>query len=132
MAAKKAILCIDDETIILDSLVEQLRRRLGDAYVYETAESADEGMEVIETLVKDAVDILIIVSDWLMPGMKGDDFLIQVHQKFPKIVNVMLTGHANEAAIERTKKFANLYACIYKPWSEEELIHIIKTGLGGV
>jgi hypothetical protein len=44
----------------------------------------------------------------------------------------MLTGHANEAAIERAQKFANLYACIYKPWSEEELIHTITTGLGRV
>ena len=42
---------------------------------------------------------IIIVSDWLMPGMKGDEFLIQVHQKFPHIVKVLLTGQADSEAI---------------------------------
>ncbi len=128
----KVILCIDDEPIILESLVEQLEKRLGNEYLYETAETADEGLEVIEELVDSGVDILIIVSDWLMPGMKGDEFLIKVHQKFPGIVKVMLTGQANEEAIERAKKFANLHACVFKPWSEDELIQTIKAGLGGL
>jgi len=65
----------------------------------------------------------------LMPGMKGDEFLIKVHQKFPGIVNVMLTGQADEEAIKRAKNLANLHACIFKPWSEEELVETIKTGL---
>ena len=39
-----------------------------------------------------------------MPGIKGDEFLIRVHQKYPKIVKVMLTGQADEVAIERVKK----------------------------
>lgn len=127
--SNKAIVCIDDEPMVLESLIEQIQTRLGDEYFYETAESADEGLEVIEELVGDDTEVLIIVSDWLMPGMKGDEFLIKVHQKFPGIVKVMLTGQANEVAIERAKTSANLHACIFKPWSEEELIHTIQTGL---
>ncbi|RKZ39200.1 MAG: response regulator [Gammaproteobacteria bacterium] len=127
--SNKAILCVDDEAMVLESIVEQLEKRLGEEYIYETAETAEEGFEVIEELVNDNVDVLIIVSDWLMPGMKGDEFLIKVHQKFPGIVNVMLTGQADEEAIKRAKNLANLHACIFKPWSEEELVETIKTGL---
>ncbi len=126
---EKAILCVDDESIVLESLVEQLEKRLGEEYIYETAETAEEGFEIIEELVADNVDVLIIVSDWLMPGMKGDEFLTKVHQKFPKIVKVMLTGQADEEAIKRAKESANLHACLFKPWLEEELVQTIKTGL---
>ncbi len=125
----KAILCVDDENVILESLKEQLKRRFGNLYLYETAESAEEALEIIEELYVAQVKVLIIVSDWLMPDMKGDEFLIQVHQRFPEIVTVMLTGQADESAVERAKKEANLYCCLRKPWTEEELAHVITSNL---
>lgn len=126
---KKAILCVDDEKIILDSLKEQIENRMGTGYIYETAENAEEGLEVIEELIEEGAEVLIIVSDWLMPGIKGDEFLIEVHKKFPKIVKVMLTGQASEDAIKNAKENANLHACLSKPWSEDELIETIQAGL---
>jgi CheY-like chemotaxis protein len=126
---KKVILCVDDEKMILTSLRDQLRNCFGSRYVYEFAESGDEALEVIEELSEGGLEILIIVSDWLMPDMKGDELLIRVHRKFPGIVKVLLTGHANEQAIERTKKEANLHRCLNKPWSEEELIETLVSGL---
>jgi DNA-binding NtrC family response regulator len=130
--AKKAILCVDDERIILTSLRDQITHHFGGRYLCELAESADEALEVIEELTQDGVSILIIVSDWLMPHMKGDEFLIRVHQQFPGIVKVLLTGHADEDAIERTRKYANLHSYIPKPWDEETLIEILETGLEDV
>ncbi|NBC83169.1 MAG: response regulator [Bacteroidetes bacterium] len=126
---KSAILCVDDESIILDSLIEQLQKELGNNYIYETAESADEGLEVLEELVEEQIDVLIIVSDWLMPGIKGDEFLIKVHQRFPGIVKVMLTGQASQDAIDKAKEMADIHAVINKPWSEKELLETIKKGL---
>jgi CheY-like chemotaxis protein len=124
-----AILCVDDEDAILKVLKEQLKRCFGNRYVYEVAQSAEEAWIVIDELAQDEIKILIIVSDWLMPNVKGDEFLAQVHQRFPEIVTVMLTGQADEAAIERARQQANLYACIHKPWTEEELQEIITTAL---
>jgi CheY-like chemotaxis protein len=124
-----AILCVDDEDIILDSLHEQLEKYFGMDYLYETAESAEEGLEIIEELLKDGIKILIIVTDWLMPGMSGDEFLIKVHEKYPSIVKIMLTGQANEEAINKAKNHADLFGVLYKPWSEDELFNIIKSGL---
>lgn len=124
-----AILCVDDEDTILKALKEQLKRCFGNRYLYEVAQSAEEAWQVIDELQDEQISILIIVSDWLMPGLKGDEFLAQVHQRFPNIVTVMLTGQADEAAIERAKQQANLYACLYKPWTEEDLQNIITTAL---
>ena len=127
--SKPAILCVDDEPEILKVLREQLKRCFGKRFVYEIAQSAEEAWDVIDELSEDEIPLLLIVSDWLMPGMKGDEFLIQVHQRFPKIINVMLTGQADEPAIERARQSANLHACLHKPWREEELQQLIDNAL---
>lgn len=129
MTTTSAILCVDDEMLVLDSLKEQLRRRFGSRYLYETASDANEAWEAIAELCGDGIEILIIVSDWLMPGMKGDEFLAQVHKKHPKIVTVLLTGQADAAAVERARRDANLYACLAKPWCEAELARVIESAL---
>ena len=79
---KPIILCIDDEKTILQSLRSQLRRQFGSKFSYEFAESAEEGLEVIEELSLEgaANDLQVIISDWLMPGMKGDEFLMKIHK----------------------------------------------------
>jgi DNA-binding NtrC family response regulator len=128
--SNSAILCVDDEVMILESLREQLQRNFGDRYLYEVAEGVDEAWQVIHELYEEGIRILVIVSDWLMPGVKGDDFLIAVHARYPEIITVMLTGQADEAAIERVRAQANLHACLRKPWTEAELVNTIETALG--
>ncbi|HIE02598.1 MAG: response regulator [Candidatus Parabeggiatoa sp.] len=127
--SKPVMLCVDDEAVVLDSLKIQLKKEFGDAYLYEMAESADEALEIIEELYEEDHEIIVIVSDWLMPGMKGDEFLIQVHEKYPNIVKVMLTGQADDDAIERAQNEAHLHRCLYKPWNAKELIETIRSGI---
>lgn len=126
---KPAILCVDDEMVVLESLEIELRKAFANNYLYEFAENADEALEIIEEFVEDEINILVIVSDWLMPGMKGDEFLIKIHDKYPHILTIMLTGQANQEAVERAKSEANLYAYLHKPWDSQELIKTIKQGL---
>ena len=127
--SKPVILCVDDEKVVLDSLKAQLKEAFGDTYQYEMAEDAKDALELIDELSEDNTSIILIVSDWLMPGMKGDELLIQVHQRFPRVIKVMLTGQADDSAIDRATIKANLHRCLNKPWSEDELIETIKSGL---
>lgn len=123
---KKTLLCVDDEKIILDSLKSQLKKRFGNMFNYEIASDSEEAMEIIEELNEEGVVILIIVSDWLMPGIKGDEFLIKVHERFPNIIKIMLTGQADEVCIKNAFDNANLHCCISKPWEEEELFKVVE------
>ena len=127
--SEPAIICVDDEVVILESLKKQLKRKFGNSFIYEVAESAEEAWEIIEELNSENIPIIAIVSDWLMPGVKGDEFLIQIHQQFPEVIKVMLTGQADNNAIDRAKEEANLHACLYKPWTESELMEIITTAI---
>ncbi len=125
----KAILCVDDEKIVLDSLRDQLRKHFKDSHFLECAESANEALEVIEDLENEGVSLVVIVSDWLMPGIKGDEFLIQLHSKYPTIQKILLTGQADPEAIQRAEANIDFYKLIHKPWDELELIDVVKRGL---
>jgi CheY-like chemotaxis protein len=125
---KKTILCVDDERIILSSLKSQLRSALGDITTIESAESPAEGLEIVEDYAQEG-GIHIIVSDWLMPKMRGDEFLIKVHQKYPNIINIILTGQADDIAIQNAYNKANLYKCLPKPWDREQLLDTLREGL---
>jgi len=105
---KPVILCVDDERMVLDSLRMQLSTAFGTIYKYEAAEDAYEALDLIEELYHDQISVILIISDWLMPGIKGDDFLIRVHKEFPNVIKIMLTGQAEEVAIDRAKEQANL------------------------
>jgi len=125
----KIILCVDDEKIVLDSLKAQLYQIFGNNFEYEFAESAEEALEILEELQEDSLEIWAVVSDWQMPGMKGDEFLIEIQKRLPQCIKILLTGQAEQAAIERAKKQAKLQAYIAKPWDALDLEAALKKGI---
>jgi DNA-binding NtrC family response regulator len=126
MDKKRAILCVDDEALMLMALTRELRRRFKDRFLYEQATSAEAGLKAIDELLREDIQVIIIISDWLMPGMKGDEFLEEVNVRHPGIKEIMITGQADAEALERLKKNPALIAVFPKPWSSEELFALIE------
>ena len=126
---KGVLLCVDDEIIVLTALKDQLRRAFGNEFVIDVAESAEEGLELLDELSQAGHKLLVIVSDWLMPGMKGDEFLIEAHKRFPSVVKIMLSGQAESAAVDRARKEAALHDFLAKPWNAQALVDTINQGL---
>ena len=127
--SKPVFLCVDDERMVLDSLRTQLAAAFGDGYIYEGAEDAEEALDVINDLNEEGSRVILIISDWLMPGMRGDELLIKIHKNYPNVIKIMLTGQVDAVAIDRAKKQANLHCCLSKPWLESDLLETIKSGL---
>ncbi len=126
---KGVLLCVDDEIIVLTALKDQLRRAFGSDFHIDVAESAEEALELLDELALDGHELLVIVSDWLMPGMKGDEFLIKAHERFPSVVKIMLSGQAESAAVDRARRDAALHDFLAKPWNAETLVESINQGL---
>jgi DNA-binding NtrC family response regulator len=124
-----AILCVDDEQIVLWTLRNQLEKYFGDRYQCEIAESVEEAWDVIEELQEQETEIVIIISDWLMPDVRGDRFLIDLHQRFPNIVTILLSGQADEEAVEGAFTKGKLYSYLPKPWNETTLIDTVRSAL---
>ncbi|NJN86143.1 MAG: response regulator [Leptolyngbyaceae cyanobacterium SL_7_1] len=126
---KPTILCVDDERLVLTSLRDALTQVLGNHYVIEIAQSGEEALEVIAELGGAEVEIPIIISDQLMPGLKGDELLAKIHATHPKTLTIMLTGQATPEAIGNAVNAANLYRYIAKPWSDTLLIGVVQEAL---
>lgn len=129
MLQQGILLCVDDERIVLNSLKDELTKKYGKQHIIELAESAEEGLEILEELHSDGYIPLVIISDWLMPGMKGDEFLIRAHELYPYVIKVMLSGQADAQAVENAREKAHLHEFFSKPWNAEELIESIDRGL---
>ena len=123
------ILCVDDEKIVLDSLNTQLSRNFGSDYNYEFAESAEEALEIIEDLSDgEGSPIFVIISDWLMPGMKGDELIEEAQKKINNVKTILLTGYVDHEVIQRIEQKAKKpFQIMYKPWKEEKLIQLINS-----
>ncbi|MBU0927117.1 MAG: response regulator [Spirochaetes bacterium] len=127
---RKAILCVDDEAIILMAMKRELKTHFKDRFRFETALDAEEGLRIISGLVADGITVILVISDWLMPGMKGDEFLMRIRRSYPDIHTIMVTGHADPASVERTIKEAGVYAVLQKPWNKNELIAAVDYCVG--
>jgi CheY-like chemotaxis protein len=123
---KLAIISVDDEKIILDSLKSQFEINFQDKYLFEFAESAEEALELIDELIEEGINIILVISDYQMPGMKGDEFALNLRQKLPNSKVILLTGQINQKlALDLVTKniFINI---ISKPWSEKELVTLVE------
>ncbi|TGL46842.1 response regulator [Leptospira kemamanensis] len=122
---KKAILFVDDESIILLSMKSQVKHHFGERFKYLTAENAKEAWDLIVEFEEEGNAVAVIISDWSMPGMNGDEFLRKVHKQFPSIEKVIITGFAEETLVDALDKEIGLITCLKKPWDEMELISAI-------
>ncbi len=118
---KLVILCVDDEAIVLESLKIDLKKALQNDYLVETAESGEEALELLEELREEGCEVAVAISDYIMPGMKGDEVLKQIHAVSPNTLNIMLTGQADVEAVGNAINSAKLYRYISKPWQAEDL-----------
>ncbi len=123
------ILCIDDESIVLDSLKEQIQQGLQGQFSVEVAESGDEAIEIFEELMKDSIEVPVVIADFIMPGMKGDALLEKLHEIKPTAKKILLTGQASIEGVGNAINKADLYRFISKPWEKDDLILTIKEAL---
>ena len=125
----RVIFCVDDEDIVLKSLKRELKTGFGDDFIIETAESAQEALELFTELLAAQIDIPVMISDHIMPDMKGDELLRRVHEIAPKTMKIMLTGQADLIAVTKAINHADLYRYIAKPWETTDLLLTVKEAI---
>jgi CheY-like chemotaxis protein len=117
---------VDDEQVVLTSLVSQLEQLFDDTFDYEAFTDPEEAFEFIDELFAEGEELELIICDWLMPKVRGDEFLVRVHKRYPKVPMIMLSGQADDSAVQRARTEANLFRFIAKPWSKEELADSVR------
>lgn len=122
---KSAVLCVDDERIILQSLRSQIKEYLSAEYTLESAETGESALEIIDELIAENRPVPLVIVDYLMPGMKGDQLLVDIHRRSPTTLCIMLTGQADLTAVANAINHEALFRYMTKPWNKEDLIKTI-------
>jgi thioredoxin reductase (NADPH) len=124
---KPILLAIDDDTSVLEAVVQDLRRHYGQSYRILRAASGLAALDICRQLKEREEAIALFLSDQRMPGLSGVDLLEQVIPLFPDAKRVLLTAYADTEAAIRAINSAKIHYYLNKPWDppEEKLYPVL-------
>lgn len=118
------ILIVDDEQMITSTLATLIKMVLKQSVVVY-----NDPLEALNSEVLSENKVDLIISDFMMPGMNGIEFLSNVKKICPDVVTVLLTGYADKENAIRSINEVGIYYYLEKPWDNSNLIKIIKNGI---
>lgn len=124
---KPILLAIDDDTSVLEAVVQDLRRHYGQAYRIVRAASGGAALDICRQLLERKDTVALFLSDQRMPGMTGVDFLQEALKLYPDAKRVLLTAYADTEAAIRAINSAKIHYYLNKPWDppEEKLYPVL-------
>jgi thioredoxin reductase (NADPH) len=124
---KPILLAIDDDTSVLEAVVQDLRRHYGQDYRIVRAASGAAALDICRQLQERKDTVALFLSDQRMPGMTGVDFLQQALTIYPDAKRVLLTAYADTEAAIRAINAAKIHYYLNKPWDppEEKLYPVL-------
>ncbi|MDW3179288.1 MAG: response regulator [Acidimicrobiia bacterium] len=111
MSAKPKILCVDDETDLLDGLRLNLRK----VYRVSIASSGPDGLAQFDEARANEEPFDAVVSDMRMPQMNGAEFLTKILERSPQTPRILLSGQADIESTIAAINDAKIYRFLTKP-----------------
>lgn len=118
------ILLVEDEVLLREGVQEML-----EVHGYKVI-GAGDGQEALEWL--DQVAVNLIITDLVMPGMNGVDFVKSVREKFPRLPIIVASG--SPGSVVRRLGIESIHvpgatASIGKPFKTAELIAMVQQAM---
>lgn len=115
---KPKVLIVDDETEVLSSIADLLRK---DFHIFTTCDVR----EALDLLASEKV-ISLVISDQRMPVMTGAELLAKVASISPDTARILLTGYADIEAVIEAVNQGQIVHYITKPWDAKKLLSLLK------
>jgi CheY-like chemotaxis protein len=116
------VLVVDDEPGVLRA-VKRLLAGTADLRV-ETTPDPEEAIAILRERPP-----RVLLTDYQMPGLSGLDVLRQARRAAPGTIRVLLTAHADRAAIIDAINVGRIFRYVAKPWSNDELAAVVSEAL---
>ena len=84
-------------------------------------------LEALDILKENAFNC--ILSDHKMPDMDGVEFLKRTYDMYPDTIRLLVTAYSDVEILMNAINYAKIYRYIKKPYSPEELLHIVQLAL---
>ncbi len=118
----RKILFVDDDSI-LQIAMEKSLSILAENFIVEMA---SDGFEAVKKL--EEISFSLVVVDLVMPRMDGMSLIGHIHEKYPDLPVVIISGMA-ETEIKNIAKSAGVLAYLKKPFQVDRLVSIIMDSL---
>jgi thioredoxin reductase (NADPH) len=125
--AKPAIMTLDDDSSVLNSVERDLRAHYGQEYRIIPINNGKTALDYLKRLEQRNETVALFLVDQRMPEMSGVEFLMEAIQTYPQAKRVLLTAYADtQAAIDSINEVGLNYY-LMKPWHppEEKLYPIL-------
>lgn len=109
---KRTILYLDDEPACLQVFLNLL----GGHFEVRTAQTPAEARALLAERPAE-----IVISDQLMPGIAGTEFLREVAEQYPASCRVLLTGTITVGNVIQQIGSGVVQFFLTKPWTEQEM-----------
>jgi len=118
--SRERLLIVDDDDAILRSLSRILKLK---GYDVDTARTGSEAIEKSKTNFYN-----LALLDIKLPDMEGTELLKRMHETYPKMIKIMITGYPDlKNAVESLNAGADAY--LIKPVSVQKLIGVVRQKL---
>lgn len=121
----KAILLVDDEYVILESLRLQVMRLIDNDILLEVASSAEEAKHVAQELSDQGQQLVLAISDFNLGDGKGTEVLSCISNLFPTAQKAILSGQSDIKTLDEFDEKYGLDAFISKPWNYDLLSSLV-------
>lgn len=119
---RPAVLVVDDESVIADTLAEILSRS---GY---NAVAAYDGDSALETALLTPPEMLI--TDVVLPGMTGIELAITMRRIFPECKIILFSGQASTSDLLATARAdGHHFTLLNKPLHPQDLLQRVSDGL---
>ena len=116
-ADRLTVLVVDDDAEIVRLLGRQLS-------VEHEVLSAADGLAALEILKGAPVDI--VISDVQMPKLGGHDLILEIKQRYPHVVRLMVTAHGSLESAVKAINQGEVFRYLTKPWRSAELFEVMR------
>jgi two-component system chemotaxis response regulator CheY len=119
---KLYIICLEDQREVLDAVVQDLTM-FQSKFRIEECETAREAHELMQEINQEGGLIPLIISDHVMPGKTGIEFLTEIHRddRFSDSKKILLTGLATHQDTITAINQASIDHYLEKPWETADL-----------
>lgn len=122
MSGKEGVVVlVDDDQLALTNFATMFGRYF-DIHTYPGAKEALEGLKTL-------TNVDVIISDEVMPSIRGHELLINMKKLYPHIQRIVTTAYTDQESLLACYQIAEARSFLRKPWEDSFVLRSVRDAI---